>query len=141
MALTDIKVRTSKPTEKQYKLTDANGMHLLVHTNGSKYWRLQYRFGGKQKMLALGVYPEVSLADARARRDEARKQLANGVDPSENKKAVQMEQEQEAITFEVAAREWHASNRQWSEAHSAQKLRGQSLSSHRQTEYHRPWNP
>jgi len=66
MALTDIKVRTAKPTDKQYKLTDGNGMHLLVHPNGSKYWRLQYRFGGKQKMLALGVYPEVSLADASA---------------------------------------------------------------------------
>ena len=52
MALTDIKVRTAKPTDKQYKLTDGNGMHLLVHPNGSKYWRLQYRFGGKQKMLA-----------------------------------------------------------------------------------------
>lgn len=63
-------------------------MVLLVHSSGSKYWRLRYRFGGKEKMLALGKYPEVSLADARARRDEARKLLANGVDPSENKKAV-----------------------------------------------------
>lgn len=71
MALTDIKVRTAKPTDKQYKLTDGNGMHLLVYPNGSRYWRLQYRFGGKQ----LGVYPDVSLADARARRDEARIKL------------------------------------------------------------------
>lgn len=68
-------------------------MVLLVHPNGSKYWRLRYRFAGKEKMLALGKYPEVSLADARARRDEARKLLANGVDPSENKKAVKVEQE------------------------------------------------
>jgi len=68
-------------------------MVLLVHPNGSKYWRLCYRFGGKEKMLALGKSPEVSLADARARRDEARKQLANGVDPRENKKAVKVEQE------------------------------------------------
>lgn len=68
-------------------------MVLLVHPNGSKYWRLRYRFGGKEKMLALGKSPEVSLADARARRDEARRQLANGVDPSENKKAVKVEQE------------------------------------------------
>lgn len=66
MALTDIKVRTAMPTDKQHKLTDGNCMHLLVHPNGSRYWRLQYRFDGKQKMLALGVYPEVSLADARA---------------------------------------------------------------------------
>lgn len=88
MALSDVKVRTAKPEEKAYKLTDGEGMVLLVHPNGSKYWRLRYRFGGKEKMLALGKYPEVSLADARARRDEARKLLANGVDPSENKKAV-----------------------------------------------------
>ncbi|HEN3634839.1 TPA: integrase arm-type DNA-binding domain-containing protein [Yersinia enterocolitica] len=123
MALSDVKVRTAKPEEKAYKLTDGDGMVLLVHPNGSKYWRLRYRFGGKEKMLALGKYPEVSLADARARRDEARKHLANGVDPSENKKTVQVEQEQEAITFEVVAREWHASNRQWSEAHSARVLK------------------
>lgn len=101
MALSDVKVRSAKPEAKAYKLTDGEGMVLLVHPNGSKYWRLRYRFGGKEKMLALGKYPEVSLADARARRDEARKLLANGVDPSENKKAVKVEQEQEAITFEV----------------------------------------
>ncbi|TBM21945.1 tyrosine-type recombinase/integrase [Hafnia paralvei] len=104
MALSDVKVRSAKPEAKAYKLTDGDGMVLLVHPNGSKYWRLRYRFGGKEKMLALGKYPEVSLADARARRDEARKLLAYGVDPSENKKAVKVEQEQEAITFEVAAR-------------------------------------
>ncbi len=74
-------------------------------------------------MLALGKYPEVSLADAPARRDEARKHLANGVDPSENKKAVQVEQEQEAITFEVVARDWHGSNQKWSASHSARMLK------------------
>lgn len=98
MALSDVKVRSAKPEAKAYKLTDGEGMVLLVHPNGSKYWRLRYRFGGKEKMLALGKYPEVSLADARARRDEARK-LSHGVDPSENKKAVKVEQEQEAITL------------------------------------------
>ncbi len=91
MALSDVKVRSAKPEAKAYKLTDGEGMVLLVHPNGSKYWRLRYRFGGKEKMLAWGKYPEVSLADARARRDEARKLLANGVDPSENKKAVKVE--------------------------------------------------
>ena len=123
MALSDVKVRTAKPEEKAYKLTDGDGMVLLVHPNGSKYWRLRYRFGGKEKMLALGKYPEVSLADARVRREEARKHLANGVDPSENKKAVKVEQEQEAITFEVVARDWHASNQKWSLSHSARVLK------------------
>ncbi|MFS8300138.1 Arm DNA-binding domain-containing protein, partial [Escherichia coli] len=65
MALSDVKVRSAKPEAKAYKLTDGDGMVLLVHPNGSKYWRLRYRFGGKEKMLALGKYPEVSLADAR----------------------------------------------------------------------------
>ncbi|HHL2498941.1 TPA: tyrosine-type recombinase/integrase [Yersinia enterocolitica] len=123
MALSDVKVRTAKPEEKAYKLTDGEGMVLLVHPNGSKYWRLRYRFGGKEKMLALGKYPEVSLADARGRRDEARKLLANGVDPSENKKAVKVEEEKEAITFEMVARDWHASNQKWSASHSARVLK------------------
>lgn len=123
MALSDVKVRTAKPEEKAYKLTDGEGMVLLVHPNGSKYWRLRYRFGGKEKMLALGKYPEVSLADARARHDDARKQLANGMDPSESKKAVKVEQEQEAITFEVVARDWHASNQKWTESHSGRVLK------------------
>lgn len=65
MALTDMKVRTAKPEEKQYSLTDNGGMLLLVHPNGSKYWRLRFRFGGKQHLLALGVYPDISLAQAR----------------------------------------------------------------------------
>ncbi|MEQ0517911.1 integrase arm-type DNA-binding domain-containing protein [Klebsiella sp. JB_Kp010] len=122
MALTDIKVRTAKPTDKQYKLTDGNGMHLLVHPNGSRYWRLQYRFGGKQKMLALGVYPDVSLADARARRDDARKLLVNGIDPGDKKKNDKVEQE-EARTFEELAVEWHATNKKWSEEHSRRVLK------------------
>jgi len=97
-------------------------MHLLVHPNGSKYWRLQYRFGGKQKMLALGVYPDVSLADARARRDEARKLLANSIDPGDKKKNDKVEQE-EARTFEQLAIEWHATNKKWSEEHSRRVLK------------------
>lgn len=122
MALTDIKVRTAKPTDKQYKLTDGSGMHLLVHPNGSKYWRLQYRFDGKQKMLALGVYPDVSLADARTRRDDARNLLANNIDPGDKKKSDKIEQE-EARTFEQLAVEWHATNKKWSEGHSRRVLK------------------
>ena len=122
MALTDIKVRTAKPTDKQYKLTDGSGMHLLVHPNGSKYWRLQYRFDGKQKMLALGVYPDVSLADARTRRDDARNLLANNIAPGDKKKSDKIEQE-EARTFEQLAVEWHATNKKWSEEHSRRVLK------------------
>lgn len=86
MALTDIKVRTTKPSDKPFKLTDGQGMHLLVNPNGSKYWRLQYRFNGKQKILALGVYPTVSLGEARRKRDVAKKLVSDGIDPSEKKK-------------------------------------------------------
>lgn len=97
-------------------------MHLLVHPNGSKYWRLQYRFDGKQKMLALGVYPDVSLADARTRRDDARNLLANNIDPGDKKKSDKIEQE-EARTFEQLAVEWHATNKKWSEEHSRRVLK------------------
>ncbi|HHW8818161.1 TPA: tyrosine-type recombinase/integrase [Salmonella enterica] len=108
MALTDVKVRTAKACSKSYKLTDGEGMHLLVHTNGSKYWRLQYRFGGKQKLLALGVYPTISLADARIRRSEAKKQLANGIDPGEQKKADKRQQMlPNDNTFQALVTEWH----------------------------------
>ena len=109
MALTDVKVRNAKPADKPVKLTDGNGMHLLIHPNGSKYWRLQYRFAGKQKLLALGVYPAISLADARNRRDDARRLIAAGIDPSEKKKAEKVEQSG-ALAFESVARDWHASN-------------------------------
>ncbi|PHM42752.1 tyrosine-type recombinase/integrase [Xenorhabdus szentirmaii] len=123
MALTDAKVRAAKPKDKSYKLTDGDGMHLIVHTNGSKYWRLQYRFGGKQKMLALGVYPDISLAEAREKRDTARKLIANGFDPSEKRKEVKEEQQKEFNTFEKVARDWHATNKKWSEGHSHRVLK------------------
>lgn len=80
MALTELKVRNTKPAEKPAKMTDGNGMHLLITASGSKYWRVQYRFGGKQKTLSLSVYPEVSLS-------EARQQIANNIDPCEKRKA------------------------------------------------------
>ena len=87
MALTDAKIRAAKPTDKAYKLTDGAGMFLLVHPNGSRYWRLRYRILGKEKTLALGVYQEVSLSEARTKRDEARKLISEGVDPCEQKRA------------------------------------------------------
>lgn len=123
MALTDIKVRTTKPSDKPFKLTDGQGMHLLINPNGSKYWRLQYRFDGKQKVLALGVYPMVSLGEARRKRDEAKKLVSDGIDPSEKKKADKTEQS-EALTFEAVARDWHtACKRKWSDSHSERVLK------------------
>ncbi|ELY2043104.1 DUF4102 domain-containing protein [Enterobacter sp. 198] len=85
MPLTDTKVKNAKPAEKPVKLTDGFGLYLLVHPNGSTYWQLGYRFEAKQKVFSIGGYPAVSLADARQRRDEAKKLLASGVDPSAKK--------------------------------------------------------
>ncbi|SFU75698.1 tyrosine-type recombinase/integrase [Nitrosospira multiformis] len=108
MALTDTAVRNAKPGEKPYKLTHGKGLYLLVNATG-KYWRLDYRFAGKRKTLALGVYPDVSLATARERRDAARKLLANETDPSVvmavNKRARLQAAEN---TFEAVAGEWYA---------------------------------
>jgi len=122
MALTDIKVKSIKPTDKSVKVTDGQGMFLLVKPSGAKYWRFQYRFSGKQKVLALGVYPTISLADARRKRDEARKLISNGIDPSEKKKEDKIEQSG-ALTFEAVARNWHANNKKWSEDHSKRVLK------------------
>ncbi|HID9103449.1 tyrosine-type recombinase/integrase [Klebsiella quasipneumoniae] len=123
MALTDIKVRSAKPQEKEYTLVDGDGMFLLIHPNGSKYWRFRFRFGGKQHLMAFGVYPETSLADARQKREEARKLVAAGIDPREHKRVVKEEQAKEVITFESVARDWHASNQKWSESHSGRVLK------------------
>ncbi|HHI3897695.1 TPA: tyrosine-type recombinase/integrase [Klebsiella aerogenes] len=123
MALTDIKVRSAKPQEKEYTLVDGDGMFLLIHPNGSKYWRFRFRFGGKQHLMAFGVYPEISLADARQKREEARRLVAAGIDPREHKRAVKGELAKEDITFESVAREWHAANKKWSEEHSRRVLK------------------
>jgi integrase len=87
MKLKDITVRNIRPLSKPQKLSDGGGLHLLVQPNGSKLWRLAYRFEGKQKTLALGVYPSISLADARTGRDEAKKLLARSIDPSAQRKS------------------------------------------------------
>ena len=79
--LNDIRIRQAKPRDRDYKLTDYDGLHMLVRPNGAKLWRLAYRFGGKQKLLALGAYPAVTLAEARQARDASRKLIADGVDP------------------------------------------------------------
>jgi hypothetical protein len=119
--LTDMAIKKAKPEAKHYKMTDGDGLYLFVKPTGSKYWRLAYRYAGKQKTLALGVYPTVSLADARSRRDDARKLLANNVDPSlakqSQKAAVIMQAEN---GFEAIAREWFARHSpNWKENHSS----------------------
>ncbi|HHQ6617143.1 TPA: tyrosine-type recombinase/integrase [Serratia fonticola] len=108
MPLTDAKVRALKPRDKPYRLGDAGGLYVEVATNGSRYWRMKYRVAGKEKRLAFGVYPDVSLADAREKRDAAKKLLAAGGDPSETKKAEKLAQKLNLEnTFEAIAREWH----------------------------------
>lgn len=108
MPLTDIICKNAKPKEKPYKLADSGGMFLLVMSNGSKYWRLKYRFVGKEKVLAMGVYPDVSLKEARDKRDSAKKQISSGIDPSQNKKEEKLQVIIKTVnTFEAIAREWH----------------------------------
>jgi len=111
MALTAIEVSKARATDKPQKLADGGGLYLLVQPNGAKYWRLDYRFAGKRKTLAVGVYPDVSLSDARERREAARKLLANDADPSAVKKAKKAAGVALAEnSFEPVAREWHTKN-------------------------------
>ena len=84
--LTDQKVKALKPKEKQYKVYDEKGLYLLVKTNGGKYWRLKYRLSAKEKNFAIGVYPDVSLKNARLARDEAKKLIQSGIDPTRHKR-------------------------------------------------------
>ncbi len=122
--LTDTKVRTIKPTEKPQKLFDGGGLFLLVTPTGGKLWRLKYRFGGTEKLLALGAYPQISLADARQKRDQAGALVLNGVDPSDTKKAQKAAGSQETETFEVIAREWHTRfSPAWAASHGNKIIR------------------
>jgi integrase len=117
-ALTDKAANLAKPRDAAYKLTDGNGLYLLVNPTGSKLWRWKYRVGGKEKLMALGQYPDVSLLQARAARDAARKQLAADVDPMEQRKAdSQSRAKASANSFEAVARLWWAS---WKPARSVQ---------------------
>lgn len=121
MPLTDTTCKNAKPTEKPFKLSDEKGLYLEVMPNGSKYWRLKYRFTGKEKRLALGVYPEVSLKEAREKREEARKLLAGNIDPGTKKKEDKRHAAFNASnTFKAVAKEWHETNmRKWTPAHAA----------------------
>jgi integrase len=107
MPLSDTAIKNAKPAPKACKMTDEKGMYLYVTPSGGKLWRMQYRFENKQKLLSFGAYPAIGLKDARARRDEAKKLLANGADPGAVKKAQKAAgRERAANSFEVVAREW-----------------------------------
>ena len=119
MPISDVKIRNAKAKGKSYKLADGAGLYLLVTDKGHKWWRFRYRFDHKEKLLALGTYPEISLADARQRRDEARRHLAHGVDPGAVRKALKQTGTAATETFEVIAREWHEKFKEtWSESHA-----------------------
>jgi len=105
--LTDLKIQKAKSQDKNRTLFDGGGLFLMVTPTGGKLWRFKYRFDGKEKLLAFGSYPEISLLDARQRRDEARRQLAHGFDPGEIRKAQKQASIQETETFEAIAKEWH----------------------------------
>ncbi|MDC9818695.1 tyrosine-type recombinase/integrase [Pectobacterium polonicum] len=120
MPLNARQIETAKPQDKEYKLTDGAGLYLLIKPNGAKYWRLKYRVAGKEKKLSIGVYPDISLAEARLKREEARKIVASGGDPSEQK---QVERQAKKInidnTFKAIALEWHEYKRpNWSKGYA-----------------------
>ena len=110
MTLTVTQIKNAKPKEKAYKLADEQGLYLLITPNGSKLWKLKYRFEGIEKKLSFGSFPEVSLADARAERDKARKQIkADKIDPGILKNSIKRSKKLASErSFEAIAREWHA---------------------------------
>lgn len=123
MPLTDTAVRNAKPRPKQYTLFDEKGLFLLVAPNGGRWWRLKYRFAGKEKRLSLGTYPEVSLKEARDARDDARADLRKGIDPALARKQEKADQAADQDTFEKLAREWHERfSPGWSTSHAETTL-------------------
>ncbi|WP_429176500.1 tyrosine-type recombinase/integrase [Kosakonia sp. 1610] len=125
MKLSARQVDTAKPYDKDYKLPDGNGLFLLVKTNGAKYWRWRYTFAGKERLLALGVYPSITLANARDRRDEAKKLLAQGVDPVRAKAANALLLRTQEVTFEDIALEWYDFKKTgWGDSYTRDVMRG-----------------
>ncbi|HHR6141141.1 TPA: tyrosine-type recombinase/integrase [Providencia alcalifaciens] len=116
MKLTVKQIDSSKPKEKDYKLSDGGGLYLLVKTNGGKYWRLKYRIDGKEKLLAIGIYPTVTLADARRKRDDAKRLLADGIDPNQQRKEQKQASKIDSVnTFKNIALEWYEGRKdRWS---------------------------
>ena len=123
MPLTDTAIRSAKPQAKTVKMFDGGGLYLEVSPAGGKWWRWKYRFAGKEKRLSLGVYPDVKLKAARAKRDASRQQLAAGIDPGEARKAEKQAQAG-AESFEAIAREWHGKfSPGWAASHGDRILR------------------
>ncbi len=123
VALTDTAVRNAKPKDKVYVLNDGRGLNLEIPPKGSKRWRLRYTFGGKPNRISLGTYPEISLVQARERREEARKLVAQGIDPSNVRKEARIQEQQQAETFEYVARQWHEKfTPSWTPGHAARIL-------------------
>ena len=119
MPLTDVKIAKVKPQKKPQTMFDGGGLYLLITPTGGKLWRIKYRFEGKEKLLALGAYPAISLAEARERRAIARKQIVNGIDPAAVKKAQKQADTEDSTTFEVVAREWHTKfSPSWAVSHA-----------------------
>ena len=125
MPLTSTAVSNAKPRDKTKKLFDERGLYLEVSPAGGKWWRLKYRFDGKEKRLSLGVYPDVSLKEARDRRDATRKLVADGIDPSEHRKATKSARaDRAANSLEVVTREWFAKySSDWASSHSSRMIR------------------
>jgi integrase len=125
MPLTVVAIKNRKPGKKPVRMYDTGGLYLEVRPEGGRWWRLAYRFGGKRKLISLGVLEEVSLVEAREKRDAARKLLANGIDPSAHKKAERRAVVlRDANSFEAVAREWHGKQaKAWVPKHAADVLR------------------
>jgi integrase len=125
MPLTDPAIRNAKAGEKPVRLFDANGLYIEISPGGGKWWRFKYRYGGKEKRLSLGVYPEVGLKDARTKRDEVRKLLADGVDPAQARKLQKLVKvDRAANSFEAIAREWYQKQlHTWVSSHADDVLR------------------
>ncbi len=125
MALTATSIKNARAVDKPLKLFDGGGLYLLVNPNGSRWWRFKYRYLGKEKLLSFGTYPDISLKDARDRRDEARKQLAADIDPGEHRKAMKTTLAVRGEnSFEIVAREWFAKySPNWAAGHSDKIIR------------------
>lgn len=124
MSLNDVTLRNAKPGDKSTRLFDSAGLYIEISPSGGKWWRFKYRFNRKEKRLSLGVYPDVGLKDARKRRDEARRLLAEGIDPSENRRVMkEVNADRAANSFETVAREWFAKySPRWAPSHGGRIL-------------------